>query len=102
MKLTIKGKEYNVSYTIRSMFLFEKITKKTFSLESIMDWYVLYYCIIIASNKESTLTFDDFIDACDEDTSIATKMQEYLSKVFEQRAAFANEDKDDDDGVKKN
>lgn len=102
MNLTIKGKEYNVNYTIRSMFLFEKIAKKTFSLESLMDWYILYYCIILASNKESTLTFDDFIDACDEDTSIATKMQEYLSNVFAQRAAFANDDKAEDDGVKKN
>ena len=102
MTITIKGNEYNVKYTIRAMFLFEKISNKTFSLESIMDWYVLYYCIIIASNKESTMTFDDFIDACDEDTSIATKMQEYLSKVFEQRAAFASDDKAEDDGVKKN
>ena len=37
MTITIKGNEYNVKYTIRSMFIFEKITKKQFKIESIMD-----------------------------------------------------------------
>lgn len=101
MTITIKGNEYNVKYTIRSMFIFEKITKKQFKIESIMDWYILYYCIILANNMDTTLTFDEFIDACDDDTSIVTKMQSYLSKVFEQRAMFANDKDETDIDVKK-
>ena len=50
---------------------------------------------------DTTLTFDEFIDACDDDTSIVTKMQSYLSKVFEQRAMFANDKDDTDIDVKK-
>ena len=42
MTITIKGNEYNIKYTIRSMFIFEKITKKQFKIDSLMDWYVLY------------------------------------------------------------
>ena len=94
MTITIKGNEYNIKYTIRSMFIFEKITKKQFKIDSLIDWYVLYYCIILANNMDTTLTFDEFIDACDDDTSIVTKMESYLSEVFEQRALFAK-DKDD-------
>lgn len=101
MTITIKGNEYNVKYTIRSMFIFEKITKKQFKIDSLMDWYILYYCIILANNMDTTLTFDEFIDACDDDTSIVTKMQSYLSKVFEQRAMFANDKDDTDIDVKK-
>ena len=101
MTITIKGNEYNVKYTIRSMFIFEKITKKQFKIDSLIDWYVLYYCIILANNTDTTLTLDEFIDACDDDTSIVTKMQSYLSKVFEQRAMFAKDTDTTDIDVKK-
>ena len=94
MTITIKGNEYNIKYTIRSMFIFEKITKKQFKIDSLMDWYILYYCIILANNMDTTLTFDEFIDACDDDTSIVTKMQSYLSKVYKQHAMFANDKED--------
>ena len=46
MKIDINGQEYKVKYSIRAMFIFEKLAGKLFKLESLMDWYVFYYAMI--------------------------------------------------------
>ena len=57
MEITIKDKTYKVKYSIRAMFVFEKLTGKLFKLESLMDFYIFYYSMILAGNPECTLLF---------------------------------------------
>lgn len=86
MEITIKEQTYKVKYSIRSLFIFEQLTGKTFTLESLLDQYIFFYSMILANNPESTLTFDDFIDVCDEDFTLVTNLQKYVSDVFAKQA----------------
>lgn len=76
-KITINGKDFKVKQTIRAMFLYEQITKKAFKIESLMDNYVYFYCLILANNEE-VLEWDDFLDALDSDPTIYTQLNEIL------------------------
>ena len=57
-KIEINGKEYNLKYTVRALFLWEQITKKSFKIETLLDNYVFFYCLILANNKDNTLEWD--------------------------------------------
>lgn len=98
MNITIKDKQYKIKYTIRAMFIFEKMANKLFKIESLLDWYIFYYSMILANNQDCDLLFDEFIDECDNDHTLIVKMQEYLSKEIEINNQLNGEDKD----VKKN
>ena len=87
-KITIKGKKYNVKYTLRALFIFEQITKKTFKIETLLDNYVFFFFMILANNKDSVLSWDDFIDAMDNDNSLIEKMNKVLSLQKEQDDVF--------------
>ena len=86
MEITIKEQTYKVKYSIRSLFIFEQLTGKTFTLETLLDQYIFFYSMILANNPESTLTFDQFIDECDEDFTLVTNLQKYVSDVFAKQA----------------
>lgn len=86
MEITIKEQTYKVKYSIRSLFIFEHIKGKTFTLESLLDQYIFFYSMIMANNPECTLTFDQFIDECDEDFTLVTSLQKYITEVFAKQA----------------
>ena len=85
MEVTIKDKTYKVKYSIRAMFVFEKLAGKLFKLESLIDFYILYYSMILAGNPECTLLFDDFIDECDSNPALVTDIQNYLNAQFQKQ-----------------
>lgn len=91
MEITIKDKTYKVKYSLRALFIYEQITKKAFALNTITDYYLFFYCMLLASGSE--LTFDDFIDTLDEHPEIATEMMQYLTKENEKNAMFDDESK---------
>ena len=70
MEITIKDKQYKIKYTLRALFIYEQITGKAFNLRTITDEYLFFYCILAANNPDIQLTFDDLIDAIDEDMNI--------------------------------
>lgn len=78
MKITINDTEYKIKYTLRALFIFEQITGKSFNLETLLDNYIFFYSILVANN-ENVLTWDQFIDALDENPNILTE----ISKAVE-------------------
>ena len=85
MEITIKDTTYKVKYSIRAMFVFEKLTGKIFNLENLMDWYIFYYSMILANNPECVLLFDDFIDECDSNPALVIDIQNYLTTEFQKQ-----------------
>lgn len=71
--ITINGIDYKIKWGLRTMFIFEQITKKAFSIENTMDSYILFYSMLFANNKECTLSFDEFIDAIEENPSLVNE-----------------------------
>ena len=86
MEITIKEQTYKVKYSIRSLFIFEQLSGKSFILETLLDQYIFFYSMILANNPECTLTFDQFIDECDEDFTLVTSLQKYITEVFAKQA----------------
>lgn len=78
--ITIKGKEYKIKYTLRAIFLFESIADKQFEIKSTLDNYLFFYCMIIANN-EDILSWDEYINALDEEPSLFLKMNEIVLKM---------------------
>lgn len=102
-KIKIKNKNYNVKYSLRALFLYEQITGKSFEMTTTMDTFVFYYCMILANNPDTKLTFDEFIDAVDSDPKLAVKFTEVLTRQSEkQKMLGGKEDETDDGGEKKN
>ena len=69
-KVTIKGKEYVVKYGLRTLFKHEEIEGHPFEFKKMEDSYRLLHASLLAHNTDYCLSFDELLDACDEDSSI--------------------------------
>lgn len=99
MTLTINKKKYKVKYTIRALFIFEQITGKQFSINTLLDNYLFFYSMILANN-EDVLSWDEFLDALDEDPKLFVKISDMLNKESE-KDKLLNDDDEKSDGQKK-
>ena len=93
-RIEINGKQYNIKYTIRALFIFEQISGKSFKLESLLDNYLLFYSMILACNKDNVLSWDDFIDAIDNDPQLLVKLNDAVEAQQKQDSIFHQEDTD--------
>ena len=78
--ILINGKEYKIKYGIRSMLIAEQITQKPFSLENMNEQLVFLYSCLLAADNELNMTYEEFLDAVDEDMSIIIRFGEYLAE----------------------
>lgn len=80
MKLiTINGKNYNIKYSLRALFIFEQITNRPFEIKTLLDNYIFFYSMILASNKDKEpLDWDEFIDALDNNPNLMSDMNEVV------------------------
>lgn len=82
MKVTIKEQEITLKYSMRSLFLYEQKSGESFSPRNLEQYCLYFYCVVMSSNRDLDLTFDDFIDFLDEDPSKITEFAEWLSNVM--------------------
>lgn len=92
-EIEINGKNYKLKYTVRCLFIFEQITGKSFKIESLLDNYLFFYSIILANNREDILSWDDFIDALDEDPTLFKRMSDIIEEQQKKDNLFTNEEK---------
>ena len=94
MQLIIKDKQYNVKYTIRSLFIFEQITGKPFEIKTLLDNYVFFYSMILANNPDTALLWDDFIDAIDGDAKLVEQLNKIVEDYQKKDNLFTEEESD--------
>lgn len=99
--INIGGKDYKVKYTIRALFLFEQITKKPFKIETLLDNYIFFYCVILANNKEDILEWDTFIDALDSNKELYTQMNILLQEEEKKNELFDDGEEEEKKGEQK-
>lgn len=92
-KVTINGKEYGIAYNLRSLFIYEEMAKHPFTGAKSMDNYMLLYGMLQANNTEFNMSFDELIDACDEDMSIFQTYVEVLDEYGKRVSAFVDSKK---------
>ena len=86
--MTIKGQDYKLKYTLRALFIYEQITGKAFELKTITDEYLFFYCVLMANNPDSSLTFEELIEAIDEDMGYYGRVPELLKEGTGEAAAI--------------
>lgn len=68
--------------------LFEQITNKMFNIESLSDELVFFYCILLASNPDDTMTFDEFMDSVDDNPTLLVQFQQFLADEASKRNVY--------------
>lgn len=81
MKITIKDKEIELKYTMRSMLMYENITGKTFMPNTLTDIVTYMYCVVLSSTKDYSLSFDDFLDYIDGNVDVMNEFSQWLIDV---------------------
>lgn len=92
-EIEINGKNYKLKYTVRSLFIFEQITGKSFKIENLLDNYLFFYSMILANNKDDILDWDTFINAMDEDPTLFKRMSDIIEEQQKKDNLFTNEEK---------
>lgn len=92
-EIEINGKNYKLKYTIRSLFIWEQITGKSFKIENMLDNYLFFYSMILANNPDNILSWDDYINAMDEDPMLFKRMSDIIEEQQKKDNLFTNEEK---------
>lgn len=90
--ITIKGKEYNIKNTIRTMFIWEQIMQRPFEIKTTQDNFVFLYSLLLANNPDNVISWDEFIDALDEDPSIMLGFNKLLDDDKKKDILYQNGD----------
>lgn len=102
MEINIEGKNYTLKNTIRSLFIYEKIANKQFDGKNLIDYYILFYSILLANNPdEFNLTFDEFIEVNDKDISLFNQFIEFITKSNQINNQLIDKDKEEENDIKK-
>lgn len=91
-EIEINGKNYKLKYTIRSLFIFEQITGKSFKIENMLDNYVFFYSMILANNPDDILNWDEYLNAMDEDPTLFKRMSDIIEEQQKKDNLFSNEE----------
>lgn len=82
MKVRIKEQEVELRYSMRSLFMYEKIVGQ-FNPKTIEEFATFFYCVLCSSNKDLDLTFDEFIDeVIDPQPELLNQFAGWLSNVM--------------------
>lgn len=90
--IKINDKEYKVKYTIRALFYWEQITGKPFAINTLLDNYLFFYCMILANNPDDVLDWDQFLNAIDNDPTLFTQINSTVEDSQKKDELFNNEE----------
>ncbi len=90
--IKINDKEYKVKYTIRALFYWEQITGKSFAINTLLDNYLFFYCMILANNPDDVLQWEDFLNAIDNDPTLFTQINATVDESQKKEELFNKED----------
>ena len=92
MEITIKGNTVSLKYSFRALMIYENITQKSFNPKGISDVVVFFYSVVVATTKDTTLSFDDFIDWLDDNPTAINDFSVWLTSVFNAQSGLVNKE----------
>ena len=99
MTITINDKEIQLKYSFRAMMIYENIAQKSFEPKGITEIVILFYSILMASDKTLEVTFDEFMDWLDDNQTIFNDFVKWLQETIEKNNYLSQ--KTEADGEKK-
>ncbi len=103
MKLEIKGKEIELRYGFRALMIYEKITNQTFAPTGLTDILIFMYSVILGSDRNITLSFDDFLDEVDQQPEVVSEFSVWLTENIQKNTKMKGDvsvEKTDSDSKK--
>ena len=82
MNININDKEITLKYSLRAMMMYENVTNKTLNPSGITEVVTFFYCVVLASSKDYSLSFEDFMDWLDENPDTLKEFGEWLQAIF--------------------
>ena len=104
MNVTIHNREINLRYSFRAMMIYEKITGTSFNPKGITEIMIYFYSTILASDKDISLTFEEFMNWVDENPTVFNEYSVWLTSTLTKNSVM-NEESDgsgEDSTLKKN
>ena len=92
MEIVIKGNTVSLKYSFRALMIYENITQKSFNPKGISDVVVFFYAVVVATTKDNTLSFDDFIDWLDDNPTAINDFSVWLTSVFTAQSGLVNKE----------
>ena len=77
--MEINGKNYNLTYGLRPMFVWEEMTGKPFEIKTLLDTYIFCYACLISNKDNPSLDFNEFIDYCDGHPEVIQEFSEFMT-----------------------
>lgn len=91
MTITIRQKQVELRYSMRSLFMYENITGQSFNPKTLQDFCTFFFCVVCSSNKDLDLTFDEFIDeVIDPNPQVMNGFAEWLNSVMQKSSFLSN------------
>ncbi len=91
--MEINGLNYVLKYSLRSMFTFEEMTGKPFSISTLLDTYCFCYSCIISNPINPSLDFNSFIDWCDEHPETIKEFNKFMDEEMKKREVLGKNKK---------
>lgn len=92
MEVTINGKNISLKYSFRALMMYENITQKSFNPQGLTDVITFFYSVVVASTKDTTLSFEDFIDWIDDNPSKLNEFSQWLTDVYNHQVGITNKE----------
>lgn len=102
MTIKINETEYVFKQTYKAIMIWEQIAQRPFEIKNTTDNLLYYYSILLANNKEECLSFDEFIEALDNEPMLLLEMTKKLTKYQEfEKLLNPNDEESSEDNKKK-
>lgn len=100
MKIKIQDREVDLKYSFRALMLYENIQKKSFKPETTTDVLVFMYCVIMGSDKDIKLEFNDFLDMVDENPVLVSEFADWLTSEINKNTTLSPDTEEEDEKKK--
>lgn len=101
MTIKIRELEVTLRYSMRSLFMYEKIVGQ-FNPKTIEEFATFFYCVLCSSNKDIDLTFDEFIDeVIDPNPEMLNQFALWLSSTMQKSSFLSGGESQEKEGKAK-
>ena len=88
MEITINGKIIELKQTIRSLLMYENIQGHSYQPNSLNDVLLYLYCVVVASSRDYTFSYEDWIDWVDENPAELEKVVKFIQQTEQNQNDF--------------
>lgn len=98
MTININGKDIELKNTFRSLIIYENITGEVFTPTTITNILLYFYSVVMACDKDSTMSFDEFTMWLDDNQQELNNFTNWLVTIGNKNSYLSNKDNVVDNG----